>query len=369
MKNSTFRSFTPFTLRTIRTIGAITLLVVLVSASQAQNREKFGISARAGGVNSVTGDVKVVRTGEPVKALTDQDDLVSGDRVTTGQESQAEVLLNPGSYLRVAANSEFVLVDNSLNHLIVKLIKGSAIIEVPDGEEADIRISVLANRQSLMIIRGGIYRFNVQPGFTDLLVRKGRVLPGINPQEVVKGGTRVLYTSAVPLIAKLNNKDQDEFDLWSKKRAETLARANQKLSGRMVNGYLASTSFEWAFSAANPWGLWTYSPFARCYTFMPFRWGWSSPYGNNYGNSFGGYYGGPNFGNRGYGPNPMIVTNPTSSGGSSTGFPGGGSSGGSSSGSSSSPTVSTPSAPMGSQAGPRDPDSGSRSINRIKDPK
>ncbi len=373
MKNPTL---SPFSLRTLRTIGAVAVLAVLVAAGQAQNREKFGISARAGGVNSVTGNVMVTRTGQPPKALTDQDDLVSGDVVTTGQESQAEVLLNPGSYLRVAANSEFALVDNSLNHLIVRLIKGSAIIEVPGGEEADIRISVLANRQSLMIIRGGIYRFNVQPGVTDLLVRKGRVLPGINPREVVKGGTRVMYAAGVPLIAKLNKQDQDEFDLWSKKRAETLARANQKISGRTVSGYLASMSpFEWAFSAANPWGLWTYSPFARCYTFMPFRWGWSSPYGNNYGNYFygGGYYGGgystgTYTTNRGYNPNPGTGTSTGPTWSTAGGTVGGSSSGGSSGGSSSAPTVSAPSAPMGSQAGPRDPDSGSRSINRIKDP-
>jgi hypothetical protein len=350
----------------LRTIGAIAVLAVLVSAGHAQNREKFGISAKAGGVNSVTGSVMVTRTGQSPQLLTAQDDLIAGDVVTTGQESQAEVLLNPGSYLRVAANSEFKLVDNSLNNLVVKLIKGSAIIEVPGGDDADIRINVLANQQSLMIIRGGIYRVNVQPGLTDLLVRKGRVLPGTNPREVVKGGTRVMYATGGPLIAKLNKQDQDEFDLWSKKRAETLARANQKISGRTVNGYLASmTAFEWAFSAANPWGLWTYSPFARCFTFIPFRYGWSSPYGHNYGNYYNvwPYSSGP-----GYGPNGVIVTNPTYSGGSSAGSPGGSSSGAPSSRSSSSPSVSAPSSSVPSQAGPRDPDSGSRSINRIKDP-
>ena len=353
-------------LKTIRTSAAIAVLAVLVSDGQAQNREKFGISAKAGGVNSVTGRVMVTRTGQSPKALTDQDDLVGGDVVTTGQASQVEVLLNPGSYLRVAANSEFALVDNSLNNLVVRLIKGSAIIEVTGGDDADIRISVLGNRQSLIIIRGGIYRFNVQPGLTDLLVRKGRVVPGSNPREVIKGGTRVMYATGAPLVAKLSKQDQDEFDLWSKKRAETLARAKQKISGRTVNGYLASmTAFEWAFSAANPWGLWTYSPFSRCFTFMPFRWGWSSPYGHSYGNYYygGGYYGGPYPTNRGYGTGPTYST-----AGSSTGSPGNGSSGGSSGASSSAPTVSAPSAPMGSQAGPRDPDSGSRSINRIKDP-
>jgi uncharacterized membrane protein YgcG len=345
-------------------------LGALVSAGQAQNREKFVISARAGGVNSVTGRVMVTRQGQAAQLLTSQDNLFAGDMVATGQAGQAEVLLNPGSYLRVGENSEFTLVDNSLNNLVVKLTKGSAIIEATAGEDADLQINVLANQQYFVIIRSGIYRINVQPTATELLVRKGRVLTGANSREVVKGGMRVTYVASGPLTAKLDKKDQDQFDLWSKQRAETLARANQKISSRAVYGYLASMSpFEWAFSAANPWGLWAYSPLSRSYTFMPFHYGWSSPYGHNYGNCV--WRGG--FG--GYGRDPSIVSYPGSSGGSSPGFPGGSGSGGSSGGgstggSSSSPTApSAPSAPMGSQAGPRDPDSGSRSINRIKDPK
>ncbi len=255
----------------LRTMGAIALLTVLASAGQAQNREKFGISARAGGVNAVSGRVMVTRTGQSAQLLSSQDDLISGDVVTTGADSQAEILLNPGSYLRVAENSEFVLVDNSLNNLVVKLIKGSAIIEATGGDDADLRINVLANQQSLMIIRGGIYRINVQPNSAELLVRKGRVLPAGSTGQLVKGGTKIMYASGAPLTAKVTKQDHDDFDLWSKKRAETLARANEKISGRAMNGYLASLSpFEWAFSAANPWGLWTFSSFSHCFTFVPF---------------------------------------------------------------------------------------------------
>ena len=351
MKNLTF---------VFRTLATIAVLAVLVAACPAQNREKFGISARAGGVNAVNGRVTVTRTGQSAQLLSSQDDLVSGDTVTTDSGSQAEVLLNPGSYLRVAGNSEFVLVDNSLNNLVVKLVKGSAIIEATGGDDSDLRINVLANQQSLLIIRSGIYRINVQPTVAELLVRKGRVLPSSSTSGLVKGGTKVTYVSGGPLSAKLTKQDQDEFDLWSKKRAETLARANEKISGRAMNGYLASLSpFEWAFSAANPWGLWTFSSFSHCFTFVPFHYGWSSPYGHYYGNYYNVW---PYYGSPGYGPNSVIVRNPGSSGGSS-GFPGGSSSGGSSSGS----LPSGSSAPS-SGSGRVDPDSGSRVVNKSRDP-
>jgi hypothetical protein len=375
MKNLTF---------TLKTLGLVTVLAMFVGAVQAQNREKFGISAKAGGVNSVTGNVRVTRAGQEAQLLSGQDDLNAGDKVTTGYASQTEVLLNPGSYLRLGENSELVLVDNSLNNLVVKLVKGSAIIEATGGDDVDLRINVLTNHKQLVIVRGGIYRINTQPGFTELLVRKGRVWPDSNPLEVVKGGKKVTYTGGAPVIAKLEKKDQDDFDLWSKNRAETLAKANARLSNRTVNGYLSSmTPAEWAFSAATSFGVWAYSSASRGYTFVPFHYGWSSPYGNFYGS----YCNVTPYGNYGYGNNNGTVVRGGGlpGGGSSNGYPGGPSSGGSSSGGSSggnvggmggssggssvAPMPSTPSTSMGSQAGPRDPDSGGRSLNRVKDPK
>lgn len=355
----------------LRTIAPVLLLTVLASAGYSQTREKFGISAKAGGINAVTGSVMVTRTGQTPQLLTDQDDLVAGDTVTTGQMSQAEVLLNPGSYLRLAPNSEFVMVDNALNNLVVKVVKGSAIIEASGGDYADVRIRVLANEQSLIIIRGGIYRINVAGGSAELLVRKGRVMPGSLFREVIKGGSKVTYAAGAPVVAKLNKKDQDDFDFWSKKRAETLAQANRKMSGRTVNGYLSSMASFNLGGARNPWGFWTYSPFARCYTFLPFGYGWSSPYGHYY-DSFYNYRPYPGYISPQVGPNGPTGGAPGWPGGS-TGNSGGvvgsgGSAGGSGNSSGSSMGPSAPSGNMGSQAGPRDPDSGSRSINRIKDP-
>jgi len=47
-------------------IGTVaTIVVALFSIGSAQSREKFGISAKAGGVNSVNGNVMVKREGRP----------------------------------------------------------------------------------------------------------------------------------------------------------------------------------------------------------------------------------------------------------------------------------------------------------------
>src|SRR5947207_12779400 len=99
---------------TLKTCVALLALVAFGTFAQGQNRERFGISARAGGVNAVTGRVLVKSTDQKARLLNSQDNLASGDIVTTSLGSQVEVLLNPGTYLRLAEKTELVMVDTSL---------------------------------------------------------------------------------------------------------------------------------------------------------------------------------------------------------------------------------------------------------------
>lgn len=348
--------------------GAILLVSVLAAVSFAQNRERHVISAKAGGVNSVTGRVMVTRAGSE-QLLTAQDDLSTGDLVTTGASSQIEVLLNPGSYLRLAENSAFELTDNSLANLSVKLIKGSAIIEAMGLDNTELHISVATQQARVLIVRRGVYRTNASADSTDLLVRKGRLIIDDDPRNIIKGGTEVVFRNSSFVASKLAKRQPDQFEDWSKDRANFLAKANEKLSDHgLTNDLFRSAFWDWGFSAANPYGIWAFSRFFSCYTFLPFFDGWASPYGHSYGLYYDRYdywlrrrgcCGGV------YGNQRTIVSNP-SSGGST----GGSSSGSGSSGGSIVPSrpSSPPVSPMPSQAGPRDPDSGGRSINRIKDP-
>lgn len=341
--------------------AAVVLGLGLASLGAAQNREKFVISAKAGGVNSVDGHVTVTRAGKS-QMLTAQDDLSAGDLVTTGAASQVEVLLNPGSYLRVGENSAFELADNSLENIRVRLTKGSVIVEATGLNDTELHITLVTDRALILIVRRGVYRINAAADSTELLVRKGRALVNDNSSNIIKSGNEVVFRGGSFVTTKLGKNQQDQFDDWSKARANTLAKANERLSARGLNSYLSTfNSFDWAFSAANPYGLWAFSGLSRCFTFLPFSYGWSSPYGHNYGLYFYDYWPGGRWSGGGY--RPVIVSNP-----SSGGFPGG-SSGGSSGGSIGNSRPPAPSAPpvspMPSQAGPRDPDSGGRRVGKL----
>jgi hypothetical protein len=347
----------------VRIGAAIAIVAGLFSIGQAQNREKHVISAKAGGINAVSGRVMVTRSGQGPQLLSSQDDLGSGDLVTTGVNSQTEILLNPGSYLRLAENSELILADSSLDNLLVRLNRGSLIIEATGADDTQLRIGVATDQQHLIIARRGIYRINARAGTTELVVEKGRAFAKNNPRELIKGGKKVTYTGGTAFVAKLEKWERDAFDSWSKERGKALAKANDKLSARTLNGFLSSRLL-WTAEFSGRSGLWTFNPFMRCYTFLPFQYGWSSPYGGFYGQYVSpyGFYNGGCCGGR-Y-SRPVITSGPPYSGspGSSGGNPGG-------SGPVISPTSVGPSpVRMPSQAGPRDPDSGGRRVPRIDQP-
>ena len=263
-------------------------------AALAQEREKYVIHAKAGGINSVSGDARVLRKGsDAARELTAADDLGAGDSVLTGPGGRAEVLLNPGSYMRVGESASVELVDASLDSLLVRLTRGSVVVEATGGDGVKLAIGVKTPQAEAVIIKGGIYRFNALPdGATEVVVRKGRVLLG---QEEIKGDRKVLIRGGQTEVAKLDKKQQDALDLWSKERAEELARANRRLQPRPLQ--TAFHSFGWyAMNSRgrrqpDSLGLWVYDLGTRTYCYLPFGWSASaSPYGYGYGDLYGVRY-------------------------------------------------------------------------------
>jgi len=142
-------------------------------------------------------------------------------------------------------------------------------------------------------------------------------------------------------------------DVWSKQRAETLAKANSRITNRMLTS--AFSSFGAFDSSRRSLGLWFYNGRIGCYTFLPFFYGWGSPYGSSYStyfySGFGPYPWSTNYPTGGYWPNNSAGNR------SGAGSPGGVVSGGSPQ-----PMPMPSGNPSGSMGQPRmiDPDTGSR---------
>jgi hypothetical protein len=281
----------------VPTLAAIFICIPTVSFAQdpIPTRDRFVISARAGGVNAVTGGATVRTHGNTEwELLTIKEDLQTGDIVKTGADGRVEMLLNPGSYLRVGENSEFELANNSLENLEIRLIRGIAIVEATGADDSQLQINISTPHTKLAIVRRGLYRLNVVPGDnTELIVRKGRVMLD-RSQTKITGGNKVVFSGGAFLVAKMqkaNKKKVDVLDAWSKERSETVAQANRKIRGREMGFMMAGLRDRWFQNFSANSGFWYFSQRFGCYTFVPYFMGWGSPYGSSYSSAFfPGYY-------------------------------------------------------------------------------
>ncbi|MEW6213111.1 MAG: FecR family protein [Acidobacteriota bacterium] len=267
---------------------------------------QYTVSARAGAVNIAEGDIAYKRGEADWDMLIAGDELRSGDVVKTGQAGRAEILLNPGSYLRISENTEFVFLDTSLDNLKIEILRGAAIVEVAVASQDQISIATIITPHSTFYpVKGGLYRFDVDAAKTVALVRKGKLAvpqPDVDPTKAtqwvavtssqsrrmipvttIKNGRKIIIEGGqTSLLA--SGKEEDLFDVWSRDRAQALIAANKRLMNRgVIAAALERRMITRWDSAWNSRGFWIYNPYNGCYTFVPGWYGYSSPYGWGYG--------------------------------------------------------------------------------------
>ncbi|MEP7148394.1 MAG: FecR family protein [Acidobacteriota bacterium] len=271
--------------------------------------DRYVITAKAGGVNLVEGTVTVVRKREKSGLLLRGDMLDVGDRVSTSENGKAEILLNPGSFLRLGGNSTFEFNTTSLDNLELKLDSGSAIFEVFAADE--FKVSVATPVAIYSLIKSGVYRIDVSGnGEATIRVWKGAAKVGTD-YEVNPGRSAVATGSNSISVAKFDRDTKDSLDVWSKSRSKELAKLSASLRGEgfrrtLMQGFQGG---RWNFE--NSFGLWIYDPLSRGYCFFPFGYRWSSPYGYGYGHGMSWWWDMP--------MNSPMNTPTSTGGGASTG--------------------------------------------------
>src|SRR5436190_17433739 len=147
------------------------LVVILISAisvaaddkkktSSTDEQSLYIVSAKSGIISLIDGEATLKRGAGSWEALLEGDELKAGDVVKTGATGRMEILLNPGTYLRIAENSEFAFPDVSNFRLNLKLLKGTAILE---ASVVDVSIKFNTPQYLFTITQSGLYRFNATP--------------------------------------------------------------------------------------------------------------------------------------------------------------------------------------------------------------
>jgi len=272
--------------------SAVALLFLFIVGSLGQSASaQHLISTKAGFVNRVEGKVMIQRqdseNGEMGRASLGTQ-MRNGDWLITTADSRAEVLLNPGSYLRMDEKAKIRAVNTDLAEIRFELVSGSIIIEVgaPNTNQGAIdkkmALEVVTPQGQVSIAKEGLYRFDAKGAVTSVSVRKGELFLGTRDQLLAKNATRIGKgkrfdligaNSLAPQVAKLEKDVLDGFDQWSYQRAEMLVAANYSVLRRSQT--LSGLAYGWI-----------YDPFYNCYTFIPGS-RFLSPYGFSFYRSFG----------------------------------------------------------------------------------
>jgi hypothetical protein len=171
-------------------------------------------------------------------------------------------------YFRLADSSEALFEQLSNDAVSVKIVSGSAILDVArfDRKKAP-QITIAGASTSATIADYGNYRIDVHA----ITVRDGKV----RFKERSVGACR---TIAGEVVSDCDKKRTDEFDVWSYYRGE-----GEFDNGLSMAAYLAKLR-RIRFRNA---GFWFQSPGEISYTFVPFTSEmYRSPYGGNYSTAF-----------------------------------------------------------------------------------
>lgn len=279
-----------------RVFSAIFFAVAFTAAAIGQSQDakspvghRYVISAKAGAVNFVEGDVTVATAAGLGRSLIKGDSLEIGEKLATGANGKAEILLNPGSYLRVGANSQFEFITTTLEDLQLRIDSGSAILEVFATE--DFRVTVIVPNGEFALIKTGVYRIDVEGRKGTLAVWKGQALATDKEtgDTIIKGGREAAIEGEDITVAKFDRDDKDALDRWSKERAKELSQITSSLERKEIRTSLLNSFYGGRWNTYDSFGLWVYDQRRGYAGFLPFGFDWVSGYGHWFRNSLGWY--------------------------------------------------------------------------------
>jgi hypothetical protein len=223
-------------------------------------------SALPGTVNYIQGQVTI--NGKAVAAT-----QVGSTTVMTGQTlnvgtGKAEILLTPGTFLRVGDGGAVRMVSSDLADPQVEVIHGEAMVEV-DYKPKAARMDVMERGANTQLLKEGLYKFDAERGSVEVIDGKASVAENGRSKDIGKGKELMLADASLKPVS-FDAKNEDDLYRWSSVRDGYLAQANYATAENMyVDG-------GWGPG----WGLgWAWNPYYGTYAWLPgdgFFW---SPFG------------------------------------------------------------------------------------------
>jgi len=235
-----------------------------------KNQSRYVVSARPGAVTFFETGVEFCRANE-WKPATEKSQLEPGDKLRTGAHSFAELTMLPDINLRLGNDSELTFEQLSHDAITLKLLRGSAILDVAKfSSKQTPPITLAGDSESVIIADKGNYRINTGPTGDEIRVRDGKVIfkeRSVGSCRRISGGT----------VSDCDKGRSDNFDFWSDHRGE-----GEVYNGRYTVSMVTYLDRLRRVRFRNS-GFWFQNPGQVNYTFVPFTsQRFRSPYGGNY---------------------------------------------------------------------------------------
>lgn len=251
-----------------RSSRAVLSISILTALSGTAAFAQSVISAHSGLIHYVEG--RVLLDGAPVEVKITNFPEVKENMELRTEDGRAEVLLNPGVFLRLAENSSVRMVANKLSDTKVEFLTGSALIESSrELSQKENFVTILYKGSSAHLRKSGIYRFDSDPAQFRVYSGEAEVETGSNVL-IVRAGKQVAFDGMVS-VEKFNPKDGDELSRWSQRRAEYVSMANVSAAKYVSNSGTGLSNSGWFFN-----------PYFGMFTYIPMNGMFNSPYGYSY---------------------------------------------------------------------------------------
>jgi hypothetical protein len=240
-------------------------------AEEGAHKSTYVVSAKPGGVNFVEAGVEFSRGEKEWEPFTEESQMETGDKLRTNAHSFAELTLLPDINFRLDQDSEVLFEQLSNDSISVKLLRGSAILDVIRFDRKQMPpIALAGSSTSFAVADDGNYRIDIKPKGEEITVRDGKV---IFKERSVGACSKIIGGS----ISDCDKKRTDSFDFWSEHRGE-----GKTFNGRETVSMVTHLTKFRRLRVKNT-GFWYQNPGQSDYTFVPYSsQGLRSPYGGNY---------------------------------------------------------------------------------------
>jgi hypothetical protein len=249
------------------------MLVAAVYAMPQANT----ISAKPGAVNYIEGSAAI--NGKAIQGKPGGNAFLNANDTLTTSSGKAEVLLTPGVFVRLDANSELKMISPSLTLTQIELVRGNAMVEVAQlVKENDIQI--LDHGATIFLRKTGLYRLTADDSpVAQTLDGKAEVSIDGRSVKVAKGHEVALAANAK--VEKVKDKpEHTDLYAWSKVRDEYDAAASYA-SARDVS-VVPGGGWGWGWNGFYGAGLgpgWAWNPYWNTFAWLPGTGAFYSPFG------------------------------------------------------------------------------------------